>query len=300
MKKSRVVRVLLWLVPVWLLLSAVGGIWMYFDAQKKQARKESLKFARSISTASMEGNLKILREFVGVRKRGAQDGIGLTRAASWIEGELGPSNTGYQWQKIAGPAQWPLLHTTLQGTEEHAPPVWIVAAYDSSNIPSDDPFGGRIDPAFTAGFDADMHADETLAALVAAAQSLAGEQQAATLHFVFVPHGHPPSIEVEATLQRLIALIRGDAPPAAVLCLWNFGGSPSLNLSTRSTAPALLGSGVPLIPAEAHEFTNTLAKAGFPAARVSTIATGGPRDANDLPAATSRLVELIQRLAAKK
>lgn len=286
MKRSRWVVVLLWLVPVWLLVSAGGGIWMYFQAQKAKARKESAKFSHQVSAAAMAADMRKLKTMIGPRDPAIDGGIGLTRAAAWIEGTLGPSNTGYDVKKSAGPDQWPILDASIHGTDEKAPALWVVVGYDSAT--------GQDEPS----------ADAALLAEIAAAASIAGSQFPGAVHFVFIPHGHGPTKLTPETRDKLMAMIRQEGPALAVLCLWDFSNGQFVNISTRdATNPALAvvpsAFGTVSPATDGTPLTDALFAAGLPAVRVSA-SRAEEADADQLTPLTGQLVELIRAVASKK
>ncbi|MFD0893590.1 hypothetical protein KBB96_07405 [Luteolibacter ambystomatis] len=307
-KKSRWVVVLLWLVPAWLLVSASGAIWMYFQSKKEQERKESIKFARAVSAKSIADDLQKLAKVIGPRHPAANEGIGLTRAAAWIEGNLGPSNTGYAVKQIPGPAQWPVLQIDLRGTDDDAPALWIVSAYDT---PQDEKAGDATHAA-------------AVVAQIAAAQALAGETFAPTLHFVFLPHGNetrsgrdpfaPPQGDEasrkaaddrrNACIAKLKTMIHDAGPALSILLLEDMNGGQFVNVSTPDTVNPVLS----IVPSSFgtrspwdsnHISVRTLCDARLPAVRVSASAAEEP-DEDPLALVSGQLVELIRRLATKK
>ncbi|MGC4016607.1 MAG: hypothetical protein QM755_19120 [Luteolibacter sp.] len=304
-KRSRWVVVLLWLVPAWLLVSAGAGIWMYFQAKKEQERKESIKFARAVSAKSIADDLQKVATFIGPRNPTVNDGIGLTRAAAWIEGTLGPSNTGYTVKQIPGPSRWPILQVDFRGTEEKAPALWVVCAYDSA-------------PEEKAG---DTTCSAPLVAQIAAAQALAKEQPAATIHFVFMPHSgdartnrvpfaplapddNKAAVLANTCMEKLVGMIREDGPALSVLVLDDLSSGQFVNVSTPDTTnpvlaivPSALGVR-PSIPANGM-FVSFLHQQGLPAVRISSSAAEEP-DEDQLTPLCGQLVELIRRLATKK
>lgn len=287
-KKSRWVGVMLWLIPVWLLISAGACIWMYFHAQKEQERKQSIKFARAVSAKSIADDLNKLAKVIGPRNPAIHEGIGLTRAASWIEGNLGPSNTGYAVKQIPGPSQWPILQMDLRGTDDDAPALWIVCAYDT---PENPPAGDT------------KHA-AAVVAQISAAQALAGQNFAATLHFVFLPHGNDESALGGACRDKLVTMIRDAGPALSILVLQDMDGGQFVNVSTPDTMNRVLS----IVPSSFgtrslwdsnHVTVNSLCNAKLPAVRVSASAAEEP-DQDPLASLCGQLVELIRRLASKK
>ncbi|BCU78337.1 hypothetical protein [Luteolibacter sp. LG18] len=307
-KKSRWVVVLLWLVPAWLLISAGAGIWMYFQAKKDQERKQSVKFAKAVSAKSIADDLNKLAKVIGPRNPAVNEGIGLTRAVSWIEGNIGPSNTGYTVKQIPGPSQWPILHADLRGTDENAPALWVVCAYDT---PADASPGEIRDAT-------------AVVAQIAATQAIAGQSFPATVHFVFLPHGNetrsgsapfdrPKGDEAsrkaasdreKACLDKLTTLVREAGPTSSILVLRNFSAGQFVSISTPDTTNHVLS----IVPSSFGTLSsdhddempvNALYQAGLPAVRVSSSAAE-EADEDPLTPICGQLVELIRRLASKK
>jgi hypothetical protein len=107
-------RFLLVLLPLWLVASGAFAIWKYFENEKKEALEIGERFARAISSKLLEDDLRKIVELIGERNASsAEAAASLSRMASMIEGQLGPSNAGYEIQKEAGPSEWPLLYATL-------------------------------------------------------------------------------------------------------------------------------------------------------------------------------------------
>lgn len=287
-KKSRWVMVALWLVPAWLLVSAGGAIWMYFQAKKEQERKQSIKFARAVSGKSIADDLNKLANVIGPRHPAVNEGLGLTRAAAWIEGNLGQSNTGYTVKQIPGPAHWPILQMDLRGTHDDGSSLWIVCAYDT---PEDEKTGDTKNAA-------------AVVAQIAAAQAIAGETFTTTLHFVFLPHGNDASELRNACLDKLTAMIHEAGPALSILFLQDMNGGQYVNVSTPDTmnrvlsiVPSSFGTRSPWDSNQIN--VRTLCEARLPAVRVSAGAVPEP-DKDPLTVLCGQLVELIRLLATKK
>jgi len=291
-RKKWVVAALL-ILPVWLLASGGVGIWLHFKHQAEEDKKEVARYATMVSQESLADDLRKLTQTIGERNTRAADGNGLTRAAAWLEGTLGPSNTGYALKRARGPAdeRWPLLRATLRGSDPKAKPLWVVAAYDS-------PVGS---PGIESGGTA-------VVAAVAAAQAMAGEKPRRAVHFVFLPHGYESAELAERAAGGLKEWIAGEGEPLAVLCLDAMGAGESLRVSAPAGEnPVLENLGklavrVPFAPGD--RLTDACAAAGLPAVRVAARepAKTDEKDAGTpsggrLAGTTGLMVEWLRRVA---
>lgn len=286
-RKSRWVVVLLWLVPLWLIVSAGVGIWLYLRSKESDARKEVTRYVTAVSETAMADDLTKLAKIIGPRNPGIDSGKGLTRAASWIEGMLGPSNTGYTIQKLDGPDKWPLLQINLTGTRQDAPAVWVVTSYDTAGSSGDG------DPAAS-----------TVVSVIAAAQDLAGDDLQRTVKFIFLPHGNDTASAelVSRTRARLVQVLREERSHA-ILCAGRMGGGTNLVVSSpadENPVFPLVGNLGKVVKAEGPDLLGTsLFVEHLPAVDIATSHATGART-KDLAIATGRLVELIRLAAGKK
>ncbi|OYV06188.1 MAG: hypothetical protein CFE26_07685 [Verrucomicrobiales bacterium VVV1] len=242
----------------------------------------------------MADDFNKLAGVIGARNSTVDGGKGLTRAASWIEGILGPSNTGYAVQKFNGPETGgqPILRIDLQGSEEKAPPLWIVSAYDS--------------PIDEKGI---AEASSAVVAMVAAAQAVAGDKPMRPIRFVFLPHGHETSQSVSTTEARFMKMVSEEAKAHSILCLGNLRGSGGLALASGdSSNPALaalsaLGTVLPVEKANgtlaARLFSSGLPAVSLTADPAEPVAAGAT-ESELLATSTGRFVELIRRLMVGK
>lgn len=291
-KRSKRVAVLLVVLPLWLVASGVVAVWFAFHRDQKQAEEEQQRFAQSVSVPMIADDLRKLVEIIGERNASSETAAkNLTRTASMIEGLLGPGNTGYAVRRERGPAEWPLIHVTLRGTNPDQPAIWAVTSYDSRP-------GSPGAEANATG----------IAATIAAAQTLAGDTPAVNVHFVFLPHANDPESPLLDTAAKFNELAIN---PKAVLCIEAMGAGEELWLSSRDTdaAPLSLIDGLGTVRGaevvclgDDVDLASILFEMGLPAVRVSTrpmLATGEPDDqtpsAATVAAAAGRLVELIRR-----
>jgi len=293
-------RFLLVLLPLWLVASGVFALWKYFENEKKQALEIGERFARAISVEPLEDDLKKIVEVIGERNpSSAEAATNLSRMASMIEGQLGPSNTGYEILKDAGPSEWALLYATLPALKPDAPFVWIITSYDS-------PIGSNGGEANASG----------LAATLAAAQEMADSRQPSNLVFTFIPHVNDAESPVLECATKLLQKIRNQGPVTAILYVESMGAGEDLWLSSRDTSAtpldhvenlgSVMGAEV-ICLGEDTDYASTLFEMGLPAVRVSTrpLVTRTEED-NQTPSAITvaasagKLVELIRRSAASQ
>lgn len=293
-KRPRWVGLLLVILPLWLVASGGVAMWYFLQRDKKLETAEQQRFSRSVSETALADDVRKLVEVVGERNGASEQASkNLSRAAAMIEGSLGPSNIGFAVARVPGPADWPLLHVSITGKNPDAPAVWIVCAYDSR-------------PG-SPGADANATG---VAAMLAAAQALAGEKPTLSVHFVFLPHGNDldsPLVETAGKFAKLAG------KPAALLCVEAMGNGGELWLSSRDTDAAPLNQAAGLGSVKGAEvicmgddadLASVLFQLGLPAVRVATrpLVAADEADAT-LPAAakladsTGRLVELIRRCA---
>ncbi|NJM36947.1 MAG: hypothetical protein HC845_03200 [Akkermansiaceae bacterium] len=296
-RRSPWIRLLLVLVPAWLIGSGAAALWYYFHLEKKQAEAVQERFAQNVSVPLLTDDLKKIVEVIGERNSSSEAaGTNLSRTASMIEGLLGPGNTGYVVAKIKGPATWPILQVTIQSKNAAVPAVWVLTSYDSRS-------GSRGAETNATG----------LASTLAAAQALASDQPNAPHPLHFLPHINDPESPVLETVTKLSEQIKSHSPPKAILCVEAMGAGESLWLSSHNTAaapPNLVADigkvyGTEIIYQEdKSDLSSTLCEMNLPAVRIATRALLSSDEKDDqLPfaptvaASTGRLVELIRRCA---
>lgn len=293
-KRSLAIKLLLVLLPLWLLGSGAGAMWYYFHKEKKDALVEQERFAKAVSVPMLADDLRKIVEVIGERNgASAEAGAHLRGMAAMIEGVLGPSNTGYTVNKSPTPTGWPLLEVSLAGKNREAPGVWVLAAYDS-------PVGSRGGERNASG----------LAATLAAAQALARDKPAVPVHFLFVPHAEENSAAAETTAAKIVDMVAG---AKILLCVEAMAGGEELWISS-SDASALVPDAVAGLgriyapevanPGNAPDLASRLISLRLPAVRVSTRAALAADESDDrvpfaptVAASAGRLVEMIRRHA---
>lgn len=297
-RRDRRVVLLLWILPLWLVVSSIGGLWLYLRKQAAAEENEQARFTTGINESGLKDDVAKFLGFVGERHSGSPEGAqGLKRAAAMIEGSLGPGNAGYKVEKVGGPSapggRWPILITKVKGKEEDLPPLWVVAAYDAR-------------PG-SAGAEANATG---VASVLAAAHAMAAELPRRTVRFAFLPHGY----ETEGPLLEAFGILKGEVGKASsVLVVESTGAGKSLLISSRDAenpALALAGGLGEVVGAESicldedFDLSSALFELGLPAVRVATRSVVKADEADDKApdpavhaAATTALTDLIRRLS---
>lgn len=297
-RRDRRIVLLLWILPLWLVVSSVAGIWLYLRKQAADAEDGSMRLATEIRESGLADDVGKLMTFVGERHTANAAGVqGLNRAAAMIEGSLGPGNAGYRVERVAGPSlsagRWPILVVSIKGKDEDLPPLWVVAAYDARP-------GSRGAEANASG----------VASVLAAAHSLASGLPLRSIRFAFLPHGY----ESDGPLTEAFDLLRKRVGEASTLLVVEAtGAGEKLWISSRGaenralSAVEGLGSvvGAEVICLEDDfDLSSALFERGLPAVRVATRSIVKEEEADDAApdpavhaAATMALASLIRRLS---
>lgn len=293
--RPRVITILLVILPIWLIASGAFAIWYFLRQEKVEALAERERFVQAVSAPMIADDLNKIVNVIGERHTSSPSGAtNLTRAASMIEGLLGPSNTGFTVTRHRGPGDHPLIQVTLRGSDPEAPAVWVASSYDSK------PGSPGVEENATG-----------VAAVLAAAQALADHKPLASVHFLFLPHANDPASPIAATSEQFVKMAGNRS---LVLYVVSMGLGENLRISSRQPdllKPQLvegLGSITEPEPsADEPGISDILSNAGLPVIRVTTriqATTDEPDttlpDPETIAAATGRLVELIRRCAAAR
>lgn len=283
------------LAPLWLIISAGIAIHHRVTSEASEKKRPRNQFSRSIIASEIGDDLRKITTLIGERHpSGEGPAKNLTRSASWIEGLLGPSNTGYVIEKKQAPLQWPILVAKLPGKDPEKAAIWIISTYDSR--------------AGSNGIEANATG---LVASIAAARALAGSEVNSNIHFAFLPHFNhleSPRTETAALLKNLIA---ENGPPKAVLCVDAMGAQAALQATSRDATLLAnlplhdLATAVEADPAcldDDKDLASVLFEMGLPAARIATrppLASDEPDDQMPAEATIAQsaiyLTELIKR-----
>ena len=171
-------------LPVGLLLFGVGSVLLSQltpkppeEDQNEKKRMEAASLNRkAVNRADLERYLKILCEDIGERHMGKPEA--LERAAIWIESTLKGGNIGYQVERqvyAIGGKEIRNVIAELPGKERRKEIIVLGAHYDSvKNCPAANDNGTGV------------------AALLALARAMAGDQQKRTVRFAFFVNEEPP------------------------------------------------------------------------------------------------------------
>lgn len=283
------------ILPLWLVVSAGVALWYSHTKDDKEAEEREQRFVQAVSIPLIADDLRKITTVVGERHTQNEDARkNLTRAAAMIDGVLGPSNTGYQVKRLAGPAEWPILQVSLTGTDNDAGKIWVLTSYDSRP--------GSI------GSEANATG---VTATLAAAQAMSRDTPKRDVHFLFLPHINDLDSPVLETLKKVQPLILANDE---VLCIEAVGKPNELWLSSRNTEAkpltAVTGLGQ-VVGAEViclgenTDLASMLNELGISATRVSTrpILTPDEPDNSEpnptyVAASAGRIIELIRRCSA--
>lgn len=294
-KRPRWVILTLSLMPLWLGLSAGGAVWWSLRSDKQAEEERDQRFAMGMSVQRIADDLRKLEGFIGPRHTAEpQSRKALGRAASMLEGLLGPSNTGYLITKLPGPEGFPLICASLKSAERNPASLWVMAAYDTG--PRDDPdnWPGSAAVSFAPSSSA-------VASLVAAAQAMARDQIEVDIHFLLVPHGNDPDSPYAEMVPKLL---QAYPRPTRIFLIQQMADSPDLVglvPGNQSDAWQLPGDLVQTMASNIlPEFLDSVAKTGIPVVGVQTRLQGmapGPDKASHLAISSGKLVEWLRRSA---
>lgn len=301
--KRRWTGLLLVVLPAWLVVSAGVGIWWQIRQADRRKEEEQARYPSSVNSKEMMDDVRKIAFVVGSRGTGgAEPQRGLDRVAAMIEGSLGPSNTGYEVKRVAGPAvgdrNWPLIEVVRAGADGTLPGVWVICGYDAA--------------AGQRGIERNASG---VAAVLAAARELVDANPERSLHFLFLPHVFDEDSPLLETVAVALRRIEASGGARQVLCVDAMGRSDRLAVASRETdspvVTEIAGLGT-VLGAEARclqddsDLAGMLFESGLPAARVTSAADGvegAPEslpDAGVLAGSAGRLVELLRRLAGAR
>ncbi len=294
-RRDRRIAMLLWMLPLWLLLSGGVGIWLHFHKEKKAAEEQQPRFATAISADGLASDVGKFLKVIGERNPGHPEG--LDSAAAMIEGSLGPGNAGYKIERVRGPEidgkRWPIVIVTLRGSQEKLPPLWVVAGYDARR----------------GSTGAEANASGTTSVL-AAASALASATPPRTVSFAFLPHAY----DLDSPQAETFAAFRQRVDKASeMLVVESTGAGEKLLLSSRDATnralhlPGNLGEVVgaeTICLEDDFDLSAALFETALPAVRVATRPVVKLDEADETApdpakhaAATKALVSLIEKLS---
>lgn len=294
-KRPRWVVLTLSLMPLWLGLSAAGAVWWSLRSDKQEEEERNQRFAMEMSVERIGDDLRKLEEVIGPRHTGdPASRKALARAASMLEGTLGPSNTGYLITKLPGPEGFPLICASVKSTKRNPASLWVMAAYDTGTLD---------DPKNWPGSAAISHAPSSsaLAALVAVAQAMARDESPADIHFLLVPHGNDPDSPYAEMVPKLLQAF---ARPNRVFLLLHMADSTELVglvPSEQANDWQLPGDLVETMGTNiTPNFLQSVVEAGLPVVGIKTRLGGtapGDTKASHIAVSAGKLVEWLRRTA---
>ncbi len=197
--KPRWMKIILVLVPAWLIVSGAFGLWLYFERQNQEKFLPNSFSTSRVTEASIASDFRILCNVIGPRHQlTAPDG--LLRTAAMIDSALGSANTGFDVAKYEGlpdtaNAQ-PFLHIRLAGgntsTDRETPKTWVLIPYDAPH-----------DSASKRG----ALSASSLTVALASAQLMVQQTFKNPAHFLFIPSIHSDTKDFSPTLKRLQTIL---------------------------------------------------------------------------------------------
>jgi hypothetical protein len=186
--EPRVYKIMLTVLPVGVVVGTVIFMFMYFYLEREEEKKQTVIVSHGLRLDDLEDMVAKFAERIGERSVETEQGrLGLRSAASMIEGRLGPLNVGYPVNKCEGEAAhgflWKSLSVEIAGTDRPREVVFAAVSYAGS---------GEIAEA------------NTIATMTMLASSMAREQPARTIRFVFLPFDRPPSQQDRWLLERCL------------------------------------------------------------------------------------------------
>jgi hypothetical protein len=188
-KSPRIYKILLMALPVGVVVGTIVFMVMYFYLERKEEREHAVIISHGLRVSDLEDMVGKLTDRIGSRDIETEQGrVGLRRAASMIEGWLGPQNVGYPVKKSEGEAAygllWKSLSVELRGEKTPDEVVFVAVSYSG------------------AGEVADANGVSTLMML---ASAMAREKPAQTLRFVFLPMDKSPGEQNQWLTDRCLA-----------------------------------------------------------------------------------------------
>ncbi len=279
-RRPRWVVLLLVLGPLWLIASAGVAVWLSLRDDKVKQQEAEQRFSQDMSETRIADDLRKFTDIIGERNlRNDDTRRNLVRAASMIDGLLGPQNTGYTMRRIPSDCGLPILIATLPGKQNDTPAIWLATHYDS---PAES-VGGEINAS-------------GCAALIAAAQAMAGDPVSTTVHFIFLPDGN----ETQAAIRPLLTSMPRPGWVATVDALGTQGKLQFLGDAEQVNA--LKQVGTLGLRGDANTHGSSLHRAfvalGLPAIRITSSLDPDPQampDSRQVAVHAGKLVEWLRR-----
>ncbi|MDG1357795.1 MAG: hypothetical protein P8P36_06345 [Akkermansiaceae bacterium] len=187
-RSPRIYKILIMILPVGVVIGTIIFMFMYFYLEREDEKNHAVIVSHGLRVSDLEDMVGKFTDRIGQRNIESEQGrAGLRRAASMIEGRLGPQNVGYPVVKSEGKAAYGLLWKSLSveilGEEKPDEVVFAAVSYAG------------------AGEDADANIVSTLIML---ASSMARENPARTIRFVFTPLNDSPEEQNQWLIERCL------------------------------------------------------------------------------------------------
>ncbi|MGB2403288.1 MAG: hypothetical protein ACPIA7_07735 [Akkermansiaceae bacterium] len=159
------------ILPVGVVIGTIIFMFMYFYLEREDEKNHAVIASHGLRISDLEDMVEKFTDRIGQRNiRTEQGRAGLRRAASMIEGRLGPQNVGYPVARSKGEAAhgflWKSLSVEILGQKNPNEVVFAMVSYAG------------------VGVDADAN---TVSTLIMLASSMAREIPDRTIRFVFTP-----------------------------------------------------------------------------------------------------------------
>ena len=187
-KSPRIYKILLMILPVGVVIGTIIFMFMYFYLEREEEKNHAVIASHGLRVSDLEDMVDKFTNRIGKRNIESEQGrAGLRRAASMIEGRLGPQNVGYPVLKSEGKAAygflWKSLSVEILGERDPDEVVFAVVSYAGD------------------GNDADAN---TVSTLIMLASSMARENPARTIRFVFTPLNASPEEQNQWLMERCL------------------------------------------------------------------------------------------------
>ncbi|MGJ8675906.1 MAG: hypothetical protein ACSHX0_00165 [Akkermansiaceae bacterium] len=175
LRTQRIYKFIIMALPLGCIVGVAVFMTMYYLNKKDEAKEQNVLIAHDMRVGDLEDMVEKFTDRIGVRELDTEAGRkGLQRAASMIEGSLGPQNLGFTVTRSSGEAAhgllWKNLSVDIRGEKKPDDVVFALVSYAGE---------GKV---------ADANAVATMMMLVS---SMAYEKPARTIRFVFSPLKKP-------------------------------------------------------------------------------------------------------------
>lgn len=187
-QSPRIYKIIIMILPVGVVIGTIIFMFMYFYLEREDEKNHAVIASHGLRVSDLDDMVEKFSDRIGQRNIESEQGrAGLKRAASMIEGRLGPQNVGYPVVKSEGEAAYGLLWKSLSveilGQDKPDEVVFAVVSYAG------------------AGGDADSN---TVSTLIMLASSMARENPSRTIRFVFTPLNHSSAEQNQWLIERCL------------------------------------------------------------------------------------------------